>query len=354
MGNVLQWQGLQSTISSMVNLTYGSDWAVDSNVAVGNLTYLGPTEISFTVVVGPNAANGTEWWVLWSPGTLLCITFATKGSATNLGPCTDHGDPCAQVGAPINLTNGNVWVQQRDYSVPGLGGGLELVRTWNSLYGSITPHYYSAGMFGLSWTSTYEEILTGPDSNGYLTYWRGDGSSWFFYYNSALNSYSLFSPPNVRAQLVQNPVSGGFTLTLADGTQRIFNNGDLLSALIDRNNNQTTLAYNSSNLLTSVTSPGGSTLTFTYGDSNNPWQATTVQDSVGTVATYTYDYRSRLTLVSYPDGSALNFTYDPSSSMLLSVTDSQGKLLEAHTYDAQDRGLTSTRANGVDSVSLVY
>jgi len=28
--------------------------------------------------------------------------------------------------------------------------------------------------------------------------------------------------------------------------------------------------------------------------------------------------------------------------------------LEAHTYDAQGRGLTSTRAYGVDSVSLTY
>jgi YD repeat-containing protein len=236
--------------------------------------------------------------------------------------------------------------------VPGLGGGLELVRTWNSLYGSSAPSYY-ATMFGLNWVSTYEESLTGPDSNNYLTYWRGDGSSWSFYYNSALNSYSLASPPNVRAQLVSNP-TGGFTLTLADGTQRVFNSQNLLSTIIDRNNNQTTIAYDSSNRITSVTSAGGSTLRFTYGNSNNPYQATTVQDSVGTVATYTYDSSARLTLVTYPDGSALNFTYDPNSSMILSVTDSQGKLLEAHTYDAQNRGLTSTRANGVDSVSLSY
>jgi YD repeat-containing protein len=82
-------------------------------------------------------------------------------------------------------------------------------------------------------------------------------------------------------------------------------------------------------------------------------QVTTVQDAVGTVATYTYDGSSRLTLVTYPDGSALNFTYD-SNSNVLSVTDSQGKLLEAHTYDSQNRGLTSSRALGVDSVSLTY
>ena len=94
-------------------------------------------------------------------------------------------------------------------------------------------------------------------------------------------------------------------------------------------------------------------MTFSYNDPNNVNQATSVQDSVGTVATYTYDSSSRLTLVTYPDGSALNFAYDANSNVL-SVTDVKGKLLEAHTYDPQSRGLTSTRANGVDSVSLTY
>jgi hypothetical protein len=72
------------------------------------------------------------------------------------------------------------------------------------------------------------------------------------------------------------------------------------------------------------------------------------------IATYTYDSSSRLTKVSYPDGSALNFTNHPCSSMILSVTDSRGKLLQSHTYDAQDRGLTSSRAYGVGGVSLSY
>jgi len=187
-----------------------------------------------------------------------------------------------------------------------------------------------------------------------LIYWRGDGSGWTFTYNSALNSYSLASPPDERAQLVSNP-AGGFTLTLADGTQRLFNNQDLLAAIVDRNNNQTTLAYDWSNRLTSVTSPGGKTLTFTYGDANNPNQVTTVQDSVGTVATYAYDSSARLTLVTYAVATnMLNFNYDPTTSMILSVTDGQSKLLESHTYDSQFRGLTSSRAYGVDSVSLTY
>jgi YD repeat-containing protein len=301
----------------------------------------------------PVTVTATQGYPIYGANSASATVMVRPAGAGAVSPA-NNGHPRCIVGCgpdPINATTGNVWIDQRDYSVPGLGGGLELSRTWNSQWSYSSPPTL-AGMFGLGWQSTYEEQLYAANGQT-LLYWRGDGSGWTFTYNSVLNSYSLTSPPDVRAQLVSN-LTGGFTLTLPDGTQRVFNGQNLLAALIDRNHNQTTLAYDTYNRLASVTSPGGSTLTFTYGGPNNPSQATTAQDSVGTVATYTYDSTSRLTKVSYPDGSALNFTYDPNSSMILSVTDSQGKLLESHTYDAQNRGLTSARAYGVDSVSLSY
>ncbi len=284
----------------------------DPDVQLGSVVYVSASEIEFNVSVAAIAPGETDYFVdicgpsmLYAPVTISTTAENPPDNGSNLGPCDD----CKVLaGAPLNLTNGNVWVQERDYSVPGLGGGLTLVRTWNSLFGTVSPPNV-AGMFGQSWRSTYEEMLVGPDSNDNLKYWRGDGSAWTFAYNGALNAYSLMSPPDVRAQLASNP-TGGFTLTLADGTQRVFNSNDLLASIIDRNGNQTTLAYDSSNRLISVTSAGGSTLTFTYGNSNSPMLATTVQDSVGTVGT--------------------------------------------HTYDSQSRGLTSSRANGVDSISVVY
>ena len=91
----------------------------------------------------------------------IFTVFATNGAdPTNFGVCRQCQ---VQAGAPINLTNGNVWVQERDYSLPGLGGGLELVRTWNSLWQWSSPTMPGqAGMFGNSWRSTYEEMLTWP------------------------------------------------------------------------------------------------------------------------------------------------------------------------------------------------
>src|SRR6267378_913602 len=70
--------------------------------------------------------------------------------SVDFGPC--HQCESA-AGSPINVTTGNVYVPARDLSIPGLGGGLELRRIWNSLlpYGHVPQ---IAGMFGDSWRST--------------------------------------------------------------------------------------------------------------------------------------------------------------------------------------------------------
>lgn len=342
-----------STMTSGLNVIAGSNfWFGDITIPAGQSS--GYFDIAIPVVTQDTKlaiAAGVLGINLSSSRTLEIRPPGYVANAADLGVMCKACQELARAGEPINLTNGNVWIEHHDYAVPGLGGGLELSRVWNSQW------YYSnpptlAGMFGYGWRSTYEEQLMPLGSQTFI-YWRGDGSGWTFTYNSALNTYALSSPPDERAQLVMNPGTGAFTLTLADGTQRTFNAQGLLAAVIDRNNNQTTLAYDTTNRLTSVTSAGGSTLTFSYGDPNNSTQVTTLADAVGTVATYTYDSSSRLTMVTYADGSKLNFTFDANSN-ITAVTDSQGKLLESHTYDSQNRGLTSSRAYGVDSVSLTY
>src|SRR5262249_33911469 len=86
-----------------------------------------------------------------------------------------------QAGGPINLINGNTWIEQQDFALPGLGGGLELTRTWNSTWPSLIawpggPAMDTSGMFGHSWRSTYEERLQ-TLTGGITKYWRADGNS---------------------------------------------------------------------------------------------------------------------------------------------------------------------------------
>ena len=290
------------------------------------------------------------------------------------GPQTDLPCPSKQcetvAGAPINLANGNTWIEQSDLSIPGLGGGLSLTRTWNSIWTNPNdPPVEQVGLFGDSWRSNFEERLQAQTGGG-MRYWRGDGSRWTFSYDSVNQVYNLTSPPDEHASLVNT--AGQFTLTFKDGRKRIFNNG-YLTAVQDRNGNQTTLQWDTSTprKLLRVTDASGRYITFTYGDTNNPHCVTNVQYAVPgtdppqfiTLASYAYypDTAARIKTITYPDQTTVNFDYDPNSNTLITrVYDGAGKDFEKHTYDSYRRGLTSGRAvvdsSGipVDSVTLSY
>jgi hypothetical protein len=62
------------------------------------------------------------------------------------------GDFCPAVGKPVNVTNGNMFVRQTDYSVPGIGEPLALSRSYNSMI-------QESGIFGFGWVSDLEEKL---------------------------------------------------------------------------------------------------------------------------------------------------------------------------------------------------
>jgi YD repeat-containing protein len=144
-----------------------------------------------------------------------------------------------------------------------------------------------------------------------------------------------------------------FTLTLPSGEQRRFDKttGNLI-AILDRNGNATTVAYDTSGRLSVVTDPASRTMTFTYGGSF-PNLATSVTTSVGVSYSYSYDTSGRLVQVTKPDSTTVTYTYN-SLSQITAVTDSSGKVLESHTYDSSNRGLTGTRAGGVEAVTITY
>jgi YD repeat-containing protein len=168
----------------------------------------------------------------------------------------------------------------------------------------------------------------------------GGGSSW-----------TLKAPANIVATLTSG--STYWTLTFQNGEQRQFaNSSGSLIAIIDRNGNKTQLTYDGLNRLTTVTDPASRHLYFSYAGGSS-YLVTAVTSDIGLSLSYSYDSNSRLLQVIKPDQSTINFAYDV-NSLISTVTDSQGKVLEAHTYDSQGRGLTSNRANGVDSITVSY
>jgi len=261
------------------------------------------------------------------------------------GPSTECE---AQAGQPINLTTGDVWISNKDYSVPGLAGGLSVSRIWNSLWNQSNP-LFESGMFGRGWTSDFEERLQVFNS-AHIIYWLGSGNTWVFEAPAGCSScaYNLVSPANQQATLQYDSTTTTYTVSFKNGTKKVFSDTGLLLAVIDRNGNQTTVSYDSFDRITNISAPGGQWISYAYDDSQN--EATSAYDAVGTIASFSY-VDGNLTQAVYADISQLNYEYDNASN-IISVTDSEGKVLETHTYDINGRGLSSSRADSADSITI--
>lgn len=259
---------------------------------------------------------------------------------------------CLLAGAPINLSTGNTFVVQSDISVPGLGGGLNLARTWNSLLPSWQSSF--AFIFGPGWRSTYEERLIINSGDGYVKYLRADGSVWSFAVDTlgTPNIYKAAAPANDMTTTITDG-SPSWTVTFQSGEKRLFSAATgALTSILDRNGNTTQLTYDTSNRLTTVTDPASRHLYFNYGGPSSSLVSSVTTD-VGLTVSYSYDLQGRLNLVTKPDNTTVSFIYD-TQNRITAVKDSDGKILESHTYDVLGRGLTSSRANGVDSVTVTY
>jgi YD repeat-containing protein len=282
----------------------------------------------------------------WSCGTgpgpfmLLCTGPAAVCNGKSWCPTCNQYVPIG--GAPINLTNGNTYIQQTDLNVPGLGGGLKLERTWSSIWPT-SQNLSATGLFGPNWRSTFEESVF--TSSSAMQYAQSNGSYWLFNPNG-----TVAAPANVTATLSSGP--SFWRITFQNGEKREFDNtsGSLI-AIIDRNGNATQLTYDGTNRLTTVTDAAGRHLYFNYSGSSR--LVTSVTSDIGLTMTYAYDGQNRLSLITKPDLSTISFQYD-ANSLISAVLDSQGKVLESHTYDSKGRGLTSSRANGVDAVTVSY
>lgn len=261
-------------------------------------------------------------------------------------PAPDSGDPdCAGVGEPVNVTNGNVFLSQTDYRLPGIGDGLEITRFYNS-------KNQTAGLFGYGWSSILDESVVAYGTD-LLRLNLPDGRATYLKRSSSSDPYVPISSLNFFGQVVKNP-DNTYTLTFKDGRVHQFNTNGKLVSFADRNGNTITLTLNSSGNPTTITDASGRTISLTYDSFT---KIATISDSTGTIATYVHAFWNRLTSVTYADGSKYTFTdtFIGNNVYLTAVKDALNNVLESHAYDSQGRATTSEIAgNGTESYTLNY
>lgn len=291
--------------------------------------------------------TGTDSFVYRACDLLLkcteqTVTLYVEGDGANLGSCPTQFPPGGprSVGEPVDVTNGNMYLRQSDYVLPGAGHKIDLQRTYNS-------QSTRTGLFGKGWSTAYDESLQIYDAH-MLRLNEADGRATYF--SRAIGSSGPFLPleKDYRGEITQT--AGGYTLLLRDGSVHQFNSTGRLVSVSDPNGNVTSLQYNLNGKLSSVTDPFGRVLSFLV---NLSGRVTSIADTTGIVADYTYGGGGELLTVTYADNSGYTIAYD-SSLRLTSVSDKLGNVLESHAYDSQSRATNSQKHGGVELYTLNY
>ena len=249
------------------------------------------------------------------------------------------------VGQPVNVTNGNMWLEQSDYNLSGLGFGISVSRFYNSIV-------QSSGYFGFGWSTIFDTNLVEYDDQ-MLRINMHDRRAVYFGRANTTDNFQAVSP-DVYGEIIKN-TNGTYTLTFKNGSSQHFDANGKLIWQKDRNGNQTTLNYDANGILTGVTDASGRTLNITVVNG----LVTQISDSLGVVATYDYFVgTTQLKEVTYQDGSKYKFEYDTTSAnnriLLKTVKDSLDNVLETHQYDSSGRATTSEKDGGVEKYTLDY
>src|SRR5262249_6278801 len=149
--------------------------------------------------------------------SVATVTLHVVGDGENNGPCDDCK---GAVGSPINVSNGNMYLQQNDYQLPSVGFGISVARTYNS-------DSQRVGLFGRGWSSAYDESILAYDNN-LLRFNHGGGRAIYFGRPVGSSGALIDVIGDFHAQVGQG--GSGSTLALKDGSIRQFNSvGRLLS-----------------------------------------------------------------------------------------------------------------------------
>jgi len=286
-------------ISNPINYTISGGYVLG-----GGYTLSTPPSLTFDLSLNTGFQNQIDESVYQSLSNDL--NSSTTINTPNLGNGSGQGNTpnTSSSGDPVNLVSGNMYIQEADITLKGLGGlNIVFERFYNS-------HARKDGPLGYGWTNHYLKFFD-VDSNGdsdNLTsqvFWV-DGTastSNFTVVGDATGvplSTTLINPKGINVTATRE-ANGEYSIKEKNGLTFYFENvagsPDTTAKLIrvvDKNGNTLRFAYSGNNLQT-VTDDLSRNLTFYYDDGNA--HITRVVDWVD--RTYRYNYDTSNNLASY-------------------------------------------------------
>ncbi len=247
-------------------------------------------------------------------------TISTGTQLGNTGPLSSIQ---AFIADPVNTANGNYSHQHTDLAIATRGLPLDFSRAYNSL----NP---AAGPLGYGWTHDWNMRLSVDASDGSVTISFPDGHSERWTWTGT----AYDGGPGVYGVLTKN---GDGTFDLLQKNQATYHfEVSLLTWVEDKNASRTTLTYDSSGRLITITEPAGRTLTLAYASPIASTLISSVTDHSGRGAVYTYDANADLVTVVDVTGQPTTFTYDAAHRML-TATDANTHRFVHNVYDANGR-----------------
>ncbi len=258
-----------------------------------------------------------------------------------IDPPRNLGKPQCPVSAgnPINLDTGNKFQQEADFSIKTPGPELGFRRSYNS------QSNYN-GPLGYGWTHNYNLFI--EDQGNRVVVWDADGKALYFEKEGGGNFTADVLVYDTLTQ--EEGGAGDYVLTRKNNTICRFSSQGRLQSIKDLNDNQITLTY-SGTLLTGVSNNFGKEITFTYRQNS---KIETVSDPKENTYTFTYT-GDNLTGMTAPDGVLTKYLYeDPNDPHNMTQKRIAGQTVGTWGYDEHDRATQSSKAGGVEAISLTY
>lgn len=232
---------------------------------------------------------------------------------------------------PVETASGDFIESQTDFAIGGLGVGLDLIRFYSAQAAAAAV---SPGIFGYGWFSSFNDRLTFEEEGKRLTVVRADGSTVPF----VADGKGGFDPPDWSQDTLVGNAETGYTYVKAGQIARHFAPSGALQAIVDRNGNETMLAYTEAGQLKTITDPAERQITLSY---NGEGLVESAEDPMGHTVEYSYEGKE-LASVTLPgeEEPRWQFEYDASHRLTKMVDGRGGET--TNEYDGADRVISQT------------